>query len=149
MGTTNIIALCWTIVASAIAAGWAIYTWKKSRARLCLSVVQNQVEDLRYIRVTATNRGDKPTTISRSAFLYYKGWLSWAKSLLPLIQGKPDKSFPRRDTALPRDIKRGGEWGIVVLDEEIKEMPKQGLLFFALYESHRKKPKTIRIHIEK
>ena len=148
MDATDIIAVYGAIVATAVF-GWDIYKWRISGARLCLSIVQHQVKDLRHIRVTATNRGDKPTTISRSAFLYYKGWLSWAKSLLPLIQGKPDKSFPRRDTALPRDIKRGGEWGIVILDEEIKEIPKQGLLFFAIYESHRKKPKTIRIHLKK
>lgn len=148
MDATDIIAVYGAIVATAVF-GWDIYKWRISGARLCLSIVQNQVKDLRHTRVTATNRGDKPTTISRSAFLYYKGWPSWAKSLLPLIQSKPDKSFPRRDTAFPLDIKRGGEWGIVILDEEIKKIPKQGLLFFALYESHREKPKTIRIHLKK
>jgi hypothetical protein len=145
---TDIIAVYGAIVATAVFV-WDIYKWRISGARLCLSIVQNQVKDLRHIRVTATNRGNKQTTISRSAFLYYKGWISRAKSLLPLIQGKPDKSFPQRDTAFPLDIKCGGEWGIVILDEEIKEIPKQGLLFFALYESHRKKPKTIRIHLKK
>ena len=150
MDTTDIIAVYAAIVATAVFV-WDIYKWIRSGARLYLStfteVYQSQTKD-RYIRVIVTNRGEVPTTIDGSSFLYYRDWLSRAKSLLLLIWGKPDNIFPQKNTTLPYVLKPGDVWrGLTVLDREMEERAKQGLLFFALYASHTKKPKTIRVHL--
>jgi hypothetical protein len=127
---------------------WDVYKRRRSGARLYLStfteVYQSRTKD-RYIRVIATNTGEVPTTIEGSAFLYYRSWLSLAKSSL---WGKPDNIFPQKNNTLPYILKPGDVWrGITVLDQKIEERAKQGLLFFALYASHTKKPETIRVHL--
>lgn len=151
MGSTHIIAGYAAIVATAVLL-WDIYKWKSSGAKIYLSVLielhRFPTKEDRFIRVTATNTGDRPTTISVFGFLYYENWFSFAKSFLPLIQGKPDKFFSHDSYNLPYVLKPGDLWtSRPIEDKKIQEMAKEGLLVFAIYASHTEKPTIKRVRL--
>ncbi len=65
------------------------------------------------------------------------------------MQGKPDNIISCEHSDLPYVLKSGDVWkGLSVPDKKVMEMAKHGLLFYALYASHRKRPKTRRLYLK-
>lgn len=140
---------------------WDIYKWIKSGPDLKLSASSNmmiygdpELEEQTYIYVSATNRGDIPTTLLTPGLYYYKNWWSWLKSWRPLRDRKPDAllyikqpglGFHKR-YELPHLIQPGTVWqGLAKQDEKVEKLLKDGLLFFVLYSSHKGKAVTVRV----
>lgn len=164
MGTTDYIAIYAAIVATS-ALLWNIYEWITSGPRIYLTARPNAVmltdnrgqlyayfltgtestEKEVYVFLSATNNGDKPTTISTPTFFYYKNWV-WRI----FRSRKPNKSFfiknPAIAHSIPYLLQPGSVWeGKAIQNGMIEKLAKEGLLFFALFVSHRKKPMKIRV----
>lgn len=149
MDTTTIIALYAAAVATGVLV-WDIYKWKTSGPRVCLTVFPNikvagnpDLEGRTYVRVEVRSTRGGPTTILKLYFLYYNNWLS-------RLHRRPDEliwvASPFAEHRIPYVLGQGTVWhGLVIQDEKIEKMAKEGLLYCALDLSHSKKPKTVRV----
>lgn len=164
MDTTDVIAGYAAIVATS-AFLWNIYEWITSGPRIYLTARPN-AQMLRdhqgqlyayfltgteskgkevYVFFTVTNNGDKPTTIYNPAFFYYKSWWS-----MIYRRWKPDESLLIKNPGIihstPYFLQPGSVWeGKAIQNGRIEKLAKEGLLFFALFVSHRKKPMKARV----
>ncbi len=143
---------------------WDIYKWIKSGPDLKLSASANNKvygdskrEGKTYIFLSATNRGNIPTTLLTPCFYYYKNWWSWLSSWRPFKDWKWDKSYLIKNPGtgihqkyiLPYIIQPGTIWqGLANQNAECEELLKEGLLFFVLYSSHRRKAVMARVRYQ-
>jgi len=93
-----------------------------------------QIDPKTYVSVTATNLGDRATTITNLGFLYYNSWAS-------LLRKKADEAFiipmPSQTQMLPYRFEAGAQWiGICDQDDSVMQMIRDGYLYVVLYHSH-------------
>lgn len=140
---------------------WDVYKWIKSGPDLKLAASSNMevygdpdLEGQTYIYVSATNRGNIPTTLLTPGFYYYKNWWSWLRSWRPFRVWKRDGSYIIKNPGtiidkkykLPYVILPGTIWqGLAKQDEQLEQLLKDGLLFFVLYSSHKGKAVMVRV----
>lgn len=128
-------------VVSTFVLGWDAYKWlnqgPKVRiyAQTGMKVVGGPIPDPKtYVTVTATNYGDRATTITNLGFLYYK---SWWRAYMPFVR-KSERAFiittPSQAQVIPYRFEPGAQWmGMADQDASIDEMIQEGRLFAVLY----------------
>lgn len=128
-------------VVSTFVLGWDAYKWlnqgPKVRiyAQTGMKVVGGPIPDSKtYVTVTATNYGDRATTITNLGFLYYKTW--W-RAYVPFIR-KAERAFiiatPSQAQVIPYRFEPGAQWlGMADQDAGIDKMIEGGYLFAVLY----------------
>lgn len=123
---------------------WDLYKWKRSGPRLTLDVVTNMktyglmgIDNNKYITVRAVNTGDRATTLTNLAYVYYSGWIK-------CFLRKPKQSFvvPMPiGQSIPFMLTPGTIWDSSIRqNEDIEGMAKDGCLEVHLYSSDSKKP---------
>lgn len=139
LSTTDIVAWWGAIVATVVLL-WDIYKWLATGPRVRISVSANMRflgdpvrQGKMYVTIRATNRGDRPTTITNLGFTYYS---SPARRLL----NRPDQAFVVSNPGVPHPIPYvlhpGSVWdGAAVQDSEVETMGRSGYLFCNLYHS--------------
>jgi hypothetical protein len=144
----------WGAILSTTIFLWDIYKWRTSGPKLRVSVQAGmqsinmpEFEGKTLILTNVSNYGDRPTTITNLAFLYYK-------NIWSLIRDRNDKGFivatPSTVQRIPYELKQGTMWtGISIQDEEIENMARNGYLICALYHSHNEKPIKRRLVLTK
>ncbi|MEQ1718607.1 MAG: hypothetical protein ABL907_21915 [Hyphomicrobium sp.] len=146
MTTNEIVTLVIAGYAAAVSTfvfGWDVYKWLDSGPKVTvyastgMKMMGNGVNDPKtYVSVIATNRSDRPTTITNLGFLYYENWFD-AK----FRRNKSTKAFiipdPSQAQRLPYRFEAGDQWiGICDQDDEVLKMIREGYLFVVLYHSH-------------
>jgi hypothetical protein len=128
-------------VVSTFVLGWDAYKWlnqgPKVRiyAQTGMKVVGGPIPDSKtYVTVTATNYGDRATTITNLGFLYYKTW--W-RAYVPFFR-KAESAFvittPSQAQVIPYRFEPGAQWlGMADQDADIDKMIEGGYLFAVLY----------------
>lgn len=122
--------------------GWDVYKWLASGPRIDLAVSSGMIvlggavpDPKTYISVTASNVGDRPTTITNMGGMYFDSW--WRAYV---VRRKSDQAFivhqPSQAQRLPYRFEVGGQWiGLADQTDDIVQMAKDGYLFFILYTS--------------
>ena len=140
---------------------WNIFEWLKSGPKVYLTARSGwkisgdpKLKEKTYVLLTATNIGDRPTTINTPAFIYYRNLLSWIKACLPFIRCYADAQFiiktPGISAKTPCILKPGEVWtGLAIQSQDLGKMIKDGLLLFALYASYSGRPKITRVRVPK
>lgn len=137
----------WTLGIAAYAAfvstfvlGWDAYKWLASGPKIDMSVSMDMqkfgggIDDPKtYVLVTATNVGDRPTTITNLGGMYFDSW--WHANV---VRRRPKKAFivtePSSAQRLPFHFDLGVQWmGFAHQTAEIEQMAKDGYLFVHLY----------------
>jgi len=125
----------WGAVISTAVLVWDVYKWQKtSRPRLVVNT-NGDFQDLdsnnpqKYVSLTVTNIGDKPTTLNLVTFKYYATKPKrWRKQ-------NPDKSgvfldMVRATAPLPHKLDVGTEWsGLVFQTEELEKLARSGYFY--------------------
>jgi len=142
----------WGAIVSTIVLAWDIYKWKTAGAKLRISSSSNmesynipELEGKDLITTNVANLGDRPTTITTVALVFYK-------SKFHKIFNKSNKVFilPMPNTAqpLPFVLNPGGIWtGIGEQTKDIKRMASKGVLEWQVFHAQSKKPASVVIEI--
>lgn len=137
----------WTLGIAAYAAvvstfvlGWDAYKWLASGPKIDMSVSTGmkilgglEPDPKTYVSVTASNVGDRPTTITNLGGIYFESW--WRAYVL---RRKPKAAFiitqPSQAQRIPYRFEVGEQWiGLADQTDEIVQMAKDGYLFLILY----------------
>ena len=146
----NIVAW-WGAVVATIVLLWDIYKWKASGPRVFIRVSPNmsilgvpKYEGETYVTVRVNNLGSRQTTITNLYCSYYRNWFLrfLRKPRKSFVVANPGISFP-----LPYVLQPGTEWNGIILQDEIEEWAKEGILICELYISDKKRPITNQISI--
>ena len=142
----------WGAVVSTIVLAWDIYKWKTAGAKLKITASTNmesynipEYEGKKLITANVSNLGDRPTTITIIALVFYK-------SKFHKLLKKSNKVFilpiPSTAQPLPFVIQPGEIWtGVGEQSADVKEMALEGLLEWQVFHSQSKKPASIAIKI--
>ena len=142
----------WGAIISTIVLIWDIIKWRLTGPKLRLTVTSGMIainmpeyKGKKMILAEVVNYGNRPTTITNLGLFFFRGW--WSR-----LKRKPDQSFivatPSRTHPIPYELKQGTTWkGILMQDEDVEKMVREGFLICALYHSHRKRPLRRRIMI--
>jgi len=139
----------WTLGIAAYAAvvstfvlGWDAYKWLASGPKIDLSVSSGMkrfggpVPDPNtYVSVTASNVGDRATTITNLGGMYFDSW--WRAYI---VRRNAKEAFivsqPSDGQRLPYRFEVGDQWiGLAEQTDDIVRMTKDGYLFLILYTS--------------
>lgn len=137
----------WTLGIAAYAAvvstfvlGWDAYKWLASGPKIDMSVSTGmkilgglEPDPKTYVSVTASNVGDRPTTITNLGGMYFESW--WRAYVL---RRKPKTAFiitqPSQAQRIPYRFEVGEQWiGLADQTDDIVQMAKDGYLFLILY----------------
>lgn len=143
MSATDIIAIYAAAVATTVLL-WDIYKWWANgpaiRASAITGMVSTSIEDQgkKFIRLTVTNVGDKPTTLNALGLFAFAG--VWKR-----IRRRPEgawvvsKIFFNRHP-LPMLLQTGTEWtGFVLQEADLVEIAKTSNLYVSFEFSHQRK----------
>ena len=137
---------------------WDVYKWLTQGPKLTMQVSGNMIvigdpvrEGKKWVSVTISNIGDRPTTLKGIGLKYYKSLFDRIrdKCALAAVFPNPNDNFP-----LPRVINPGEEWtGLVPQEREDKhislsEMAKQGHLLIWASQSHTSKENKKRLFVK-
>ena len=148
---TDVAAWWGAVVATAIFI-WDVIKWIKSGPRIVFTASANMLiigdpirEGKTYVSVKATNIGTQATTLSNLGMLFYKS--KWNR-----LNSKQDKAMiitnPGIPHPIPHILEPGRVWdGLILQNEEVENMAKDGILEAALYCSHARKPLRARIKL--
>lgn len=143
----------WGAIVSTLVLVWDIYKWKTTGAKLNISSSVNmesynipEYEGKYLVAANISNVGDRATTITTVALVFYK-------SKLHKILGKSNKVFvlpiPSIAQPLPFVINPGAIWtAIGEQDNEVREMATEGILTWQVFHSQSKKPVSAVIKIQ-
>lgn len=136
--------------------GWDAYKWLASGPRIDLSVSANmhrvggaQKDPKTYLSVTASNVGDRATTITNLGGMYFDSW--WRAYGR---RRKAAKAFiitePSQAQRIPYRFEVGDQWiGLADQTDEIEQMANDGYLFLILYTSAGRRGHRVRVTIPK
>lgn len=137
-GELTTLAAWWGAIIATVVLLWDFYKWKRSGVDLQLSVRPNMItagigepKDKKFISVTVTNRGDRPTTITNMLGHYYP-------SRFRRLRGKPEHSFVVANPAfgpaeLPCVLKPGERWlAGTEQSEELENWSQEGFLYLGI-----------------
>lgn len=147
MTTNEIVTLViagYAAVVSTFVFGWDIYKWLDSGPKVTvyastgMKMMGNGVNDPKtYVSVTATNRGDRPTTITNLGFLYYANWFDATFRRSKKVAQAFIIPAPSTVQRLPYRFEAGDQWiGICDQDDDVLKMIREGFLFVVVYHSH-------------
>lgn len=124
---------------------WDIYKWKNKGPKIIGRISSNMVglnfpdyKNKELTVVNITNTGDRPTTITHLSLQFYKTKIKkiFKKADQIMFIATPSLSHP-----IPYTLNPGLEWqGIIIQNDEFKEMSDKGILVSSVYFSHTKKP---------
>ncbi len=112
--TTTEIAAWWGAIVATLVLLWDGYKWILQGPRLSMRVAPNMLiigdperEGKKWISVTVTNIGDRPTTMKGVGMEYYISWYQRFRKIpkTAAVFPNPNTNFP-----LPRIINPGEEW---------------------------------------
>ena len=93
--------------------------------------------------VNATNRGDRPTTITHFTIHQYPSWWAWMRKRAPfnaIVNVANDMRPP------PYVLPAGGTWTAPCLqDDEMVNLANTGRLYLSITHSHSTKPVFVRV----
>lgn len=130
----------WGAVISTAVLAWDVYKWRNTgHAKLSVRANGN-LQDAhsrnpqKFIAITVTNNGDKPTTVALITFRYMKSkFQKWRK------QKSEQRGFfnPGNPTALlPYKLEVGAEWKCIVdQTPEIERMAREGYFYVEVEDS--------------
>lgn len=143
-------------VISTFVLGWDAYKWLAAGARVDVSTSGNMqiisgrgnFDPTLHVAVTATNTGDRPTTIVNLVGQHYESW--WSAYLR---RRKPKTSFlvtePSSGQRIPYRFDVGDQWiGMVEQTDELVNMARGGYLFLIVCTTGRKGYHRARVRIE-
>lgn len=156
--TTEVVAW-WGAVIATVVFAWDIYKWKSAGAKLRMSVSSGMLmtggksywntesADKLHIVVRLSNIGDRPTTITHLAFLYFPTWFS-------RLRGRPKHSFiavnPNPGQPIPHEMKEGTIWiGTTDQTPDFEQYATEGHLIAQIFHSHSTRPEQARVVITK
>ena len=96
--------------------------------------------------MNATNRGDRPTTITHFTVHQYLSWWEWIRkrAAYSAVVNVAHDMYPP-----PYVLQPGGTWVAPCLqNEEMIKLASTGRLYLAIIHSHAKKPLYCRVHPE-
>jgi len=149
---TEIVAWWGAIVATGVLI-WDVIKWRLAGPKLRRTVKTGMqpfnilvYEGKTVIIAHVTNYGDRPTTITHLAFLFYRNW--WRR-----LVRKANENYiimtPNTIHPVPYELKPGTTWdGIAVQEKKTDKMAREGHLICALYHSHKERPLRRRITIQ-
>ena len=133
----------WTLGIAAYAAavstfvlGWDAYKWLASGPKIDISastgmkMLGGPMPDPKtYVSITASNVGDRPTTITNLGGMYFDSW--WRAYV---VRRKSTKAFiitqPSQAQRIPYRFEVGDQWiGLADQTDDIVQMAKDGYLF--------------------
>ena len=143
-------------VISTFVLGWDAYKWLAAGARIEVSASGNMqliggghVRDgSLHIVVTATNAGDRPTTITNLGGMYFESW--WGAYVR---RRKATKAFivgtPSEVQRIPYRFEVGDQWtGLADQTKEVEDMARNGYLFLILYTTGKGPGHRVRLKIK-
>ena len=152
--TTRDIVAWWGAVLATVVLIWDIYKWKTSGPRLKFKVTPNMIvvgdptrEGKTFISASATNVGDRPTTITNLVMQHYNNYFN-------MLRHKPSTLMivvsPSTVQPLPFILQPGQVWqGLAIQDQELENFAKGGYLVCGLCHSHSDKEIDRRIDLKK
>jgi hypothetical protein len=147
---TTVVVAWWGAVLATTVFLWDVYKWRTRGPRIRMVVKPDmqamgdpELEGKTLILISATNVGDRATTLELLAFVWYGNW--WKR-----IRRKPEKQFlvknPGRDRRFPYKLEVGERWdGMAFQPEETREMASTGHLVCELHHASSKSPVTKRL----
>lgn len=148
---TDVAAWWGAVVATALFI-WDIIKWIISGPKIIFTVWPNQIvmgdpvrEGKTYINANVINRGTQPTTLRNLGLLFYKTrWRKFKhKADQAMIITNPNMHFP-----IPYLLEPGKVWnGLILQNNEVENMAKEGILEVSLSCSHLKKDLLRRVLI--
>lgn len=145
---TDILAV-WGAFGATLVLLWDIYKWKNSGPQIIFRATPNMKvsegfgdysKDKTYVHMEATNNGDRPTTITKAGCFYYK-------NLMARLLRRSSSQYYIKLSKRPGLLEPGGTWNDLADQQELGQLSKNGILLFALYLSHKRKPQTVRVRI--
>jgi hypothetical protein len=142
----------WGAILATIVFVWDIYKWWTAGPKLRMAVLTGmesinipQYDGKTLISVNVSNYGDRPTTITNLAFVYFTNL--WRR-----FQHRAERAFvipsPSDAQPLPFELKQGNLWnGVAIQDAEVEKMAKEGLLYCVLYHTHSERPLYRRVFV--
>jgi len=149
--TTPIVAW-WGAVLATIVVLWDVFKWRRTGPRIRMSVRPDmrgvgepELEGRTLILVSATNVGERPTTLESLTYVWYPTW--WHR-----LRRKRDKKFfvenPGLQHPFPCKLEVGERWdGRVNQTEQMVEMARTGHLMCELHHACAKRPVAKRLAI--
>jgi len=154
MDKYTILAAWWGAIIATLILAWDIFKWKRSGPLVSVSASPNMqtvggipdaLEDKTFLFVTATNTGNRQTTITHLVGLHYS-------SLLQRLRKKRNKAFfvasPAFAPRLPHILGPGEQWlGGIEQNAELEELSRNGFLYCGVYHSSSRRPVLQRVFI--
>ncbi|MBI3810842.1 MAG: hypothetical protein HY283_01355 [Nitrospirae bacterium] len=122
MGSTDI-AAWWGAVVASLVLFWDVYKWKAEGPRLTMRLSPNMNifgdplrEGKKWVTVTVSNIGNRPTTIKSVGMEYHSNWLNRLRNRAEkaVVYTNPNDHFP-----LPRLLNPGDEWVGLIPQERL------------------------------
>lgn len=136
---------------------WDIVKWASTRARLRVRVKYDmetfnlgprKLQGKKFVLVTVTNVGSKPTTVQMLGLGSYANWL--AKLIVKRSRASViiQPILDARMQSLPHRLDHGDEWtGIIAQNNELQDWANSEKLYAEIYHSLGKRPVRARINI--
>ena len=149
------LAAWWGAVVATIVLGWDVYKWKMDGPKLTMRVSPNMLvvgdptrEGKKWVSVTITNVGNRPTTLKGIGIEHYDSLLNRLRRQTKLAAVFPN---PSDKHPLPRILNPGDEWCGLIPQERVdkglslEEMAKNGYLMISASHSHTQKSTQVRL----
>jgi len=150
MGTATVLLAWWGAVISTGVLAWDVYKWRKTNRPRLRVTAYGEFQDMdsnnpqKYVSLTVTNIGDKPTTLNFLTFRYY------ATKPKRFRKQDPDQlgvfmKMVRATAQLPYKLDVGAEWsGLVLQTDELEKLARNGYFYVHAEDSASKNGKSAR-----
>lgn len=150
---TNVAAWWGATVATAVLT-WDIYKWRRSAARLRLTVSGNMKayghlatlirDDQTLVVAEVINIGSSPTTITHLFAYYYASW--WRRLLRRRTSTQIVTPDPMLAQGLPFELAPGARWiGATYQNQKLELMAKNGYVYVGVLHAVSRKPTFSRL----
>ena len=141
---TTVIAWWGAIISTAVLA-WDVYKWRKTGRPKLVVKASGNLQDLdsnnpqKYVSISVTNVGDKPTTLCLITMRYYKTKPS--RSREPDARGVFLEPLRPTPSALPFKLDVGVEWRCLVFQTgELEKLTKEGYYYIEAEDTSQSDP---------
>ena len=144
----------WGATLSTVAILWDIYKWKTTGPNIKMRLMTGmqsynipEYQDMTLVVAVATNRGDRPTTITHLGLAYYDSW--WKAMLCKRASAYAFIAIPSSTQPVPFELKPGVEWsGMIEQNSKLEEWARNGWLYVTISHSHDRKPIQCRLVLQ-
>ena len=138
-------------VVATMAILWDAYKWKHAGPKLLLrlntgiqSINMPEHEGKTLMMVTATNRGDRPTTITHFSIHHYDSWWSYVRR--QAVYNAVVNTWGLSVQPTPYVLAPGAVWtGLADQTKDVERMAKKGRLYVSVTHSHSKDAILMRV----